>query len=293
MKTILCFTVILFFFGTSTLLAQVPKNYDSVSIFQKNYKKNNFVFNPSLVGSLSINQGKPRRATYSAGEVLGDIGRAGLTLLAAAIWGEDTEISIEDTDEVDWVLSSFVNCKNPAYNWNIQIFTKGIHYKEFNAFESQLGSNSQRDVWWDNATTGVVLQQKDTISRFVLFIDPDINLIIEKMDPENSENRKIDIMNDLNNTFHQDSLFLWNINYALIGKFRGDDFSVVCSEQAGKFCIFKNGKVQAILEQPKKPVFTATKKSEEWSLLIRREDHNNALDYLRLSMLYYYFRAKF
>jgi len=285
MKKTLFFVVLLFILGTPAQFAQVLKNYDSVSIFQKTYNKNKFVFNPSLFESIIIKQEKPRRASFSAGEVLEDIGRVGLSVMLGALFGEYTDTSIPDTDEVDWVLSSFIKCNNPGYDWNIQIFTKGIHFKSFEATE--------REVWWDNATTGVVLHQKDTVSRFVLFVKPDINLIIEKMDPENFENRKIDIMNDLNNTFNQGSLFLWNIDFALIGKFRGDNFSVVCSEQAGNYWIFKNGIAQAILELSKNPVFKETTNSEERTLLIRKENQNDTLDLVRLSMLYYYFRSNF
>jgi hypothetical protein len=280
----------IFILGIQAQFAQVLKNYDSVSIFQKKYNKNKFVLNPPLFQSLSITQKKPKRATYSSDEVLEDIGRVGLTILLDGLWGEYTETSIGDTDEVDWVLSSFVECKNPAYDWNIQIFTRGMHFKGFSEDYYERNSRSEREVWWDDGVTGIVLHQKDTISRFVFFDKPDINLIIEKMDPQNFENHKIDIMNDLNKTFNQGSLFLWNMDYALIGKFKGDDFSVVCSEQAGKFWIFKNGIAQAILELPKKPVFAETKNSEERNLLIRRENQKDTLDFVRLSLLYYYFR---
>jgi hypothetical protein len=284
MKTILCFTVILFFLGTSTQLAQVPKNYDSVSVFLKNYEKNNFIFNPSLIQSISITQERPKRTSYPASEVAGDIGRVGLDFLFIMLFDEEAVTTVESI-EVDWVLSNLINCKDPGDDWNLQIFAKGNQIKDL--------FFSEKHVWWERGATGIILQQKDTISRFVLFLSPDMDTIIEKMDPGNLENRKIDIMQDFNKTFEQGSLFFWDIDFAIIGEFRGNNFSALASENAGKFWIFKNGKVQAILEQPKKPVFSATKKSEEWSLLIRREDQNDTLDYLRLSMLYYYFRAKF
>lgn len=284
MKTILCFTVILFFWGTTTQLAQVPKNYDSVSIFQKNYKKNTFIFNPSLIQSVSITQERPKRTNYPASEVAGDIGRVGLDLLFIMLFNEEAVTTVESV-EVDWVLPNLINCKDPGYDWNVHIFTRGNQIKEL--------FFSEKHVWWERGATGIILQQKDTISRFVLFLSPDMDTIIEKMDPGNLENRKIDIMQDCNKTFEQGSLFFWDIDFAIIGDFRGNNFSALANENAGKFWIFKNGKIQAILEQPKKPVFTATKKSEEWILLIRREGQNNALDFLRLSMLYYYFRAKF
>ena len=284
MKTILCFTVILFFFGTSPQFAQVPKNYDSVSVFLKNYKKNIFIFNPSLIKSVYITQESPKRTNYPASEVAGDIGRVGLDLLFSAMFGEEN-VSFVDTVEVDWILSNLINCNDKKYNWNVQIFARGNQIKEF--------VSSEKHVWWERGATGIILQQKDTISRFVLFLSPDMDTIIDKMDPGNLENRKIDIIQDCNKTFEQGSLFFWDIDFAIIGEFRGNNFSALASENAGKFWIFKNGKVQAILEQPKKPVFTATKKSEEWSLLIRRDDQNDALDFLRISMLYYCFRGKF
>jgi hypothetical protein len=276
MKTILCFTVILFFLGTSTQLAQVPKNYDSVSVFLKNYEKNNFIFNPSLIQSKSITQERPKRTSYPASEVAGDIGRVGLDFLFIMLFDEEAVTTVESI-EVDWVLSNLINCKDPGDDWNLQIFAKGREIKEIGL--------SEKVVWWDSGATGIILQQMDTISRFVLLPYPNIDTIIKIMDPENFENRKTDIMRDFNKTFNQGSLFFWDLDFAIIGKFRGENFSAVGSKQAGKFWIFKNGIIEVILEQPKKPIFTAKKKSEEWSLLIRREDQNDALDYLRLSML--------
>jgi hypothetical protein len=286
------FSLALLFYSLS-MQCQPEKLYDSIAVFQKNKNKNKFQFKPDNIKNMSISQDKPRRSTYSAEEVLEDIGRVGLTLVLNAFFGDFTDTSIGDTDEVDWVLTSHINCAIPSYDWEIQVLTKGIHYKEFNAYGPELGSNSQREVWWDDSTTGMILHQKDTISRFVMFVNPDINILIEKMAPDDFENRKVDIMNNLQDTFEQGSLFLWDIDFAIIGKFRGDDFATVCSEQAGKYWIFKNGIVQAILQLPKNTAFALSKKSEERHLLIANESKNKTTDFLRLSLLYYYFRSNF
>ena len=255
--------------------------------------KNKFQFKPEIMEQISISQDKPRRSTYSAGEVLEDIGRVGLTLVLNGFFGSYTDTSIDDTDEVDWVLTSHINCAIPSYNWEIQILTKGVHYKEFNAFGDELGSNSSREVWWDDSTTGMILHQNEPISRFVMFVNPDINILIEKMAPDDFEDRKVKIMNDLHDTFQQGSLFLWHIDFAVIGKFRGDDFAAVCSEQVGKYWIFRNGVPEAILQLPLNLLFAETKKSEERHLLIDKKSANFSTDLLRLSMLYYYFRSNF
>ncbi|MFD1314136.1 hypothetical protein [Namhaeicola litoreus] len=293
MKSFIAFPMFLVVLICTNVQSQTDKLYDSISIFQKNVNKNKFQFKPEKIGDMSISQEKPRRSTYSAGEVLEDIGRVGLTLVLNGLFGDYTDTSIDDTDEVDWVLTSRLNCAIPSYNWEIQILTKGIHYKEFNAYGSELGSNSQREVWWDDSTTGMILHQKDTISRFVLFVNPDINHIIEKMAPDDFEDRKVGIMNNLHDTFGQGSLFLWHIDFAIIGKFRGDDFAAVCSEQAGKYWIFRNGIPQGILQFPQNLLFQQSKKSEERHLLVAKNAANLSTDLLRLSMLYYYFRSNF
>ena len=290
-KSFICSLTLLFF--SFPILGQSQKLYDSIAIFQKNIHKNKFQFKPESMQNISIYQDKPRRATYSAGEVLEDIGRVGLTLVLNTFFGEYTDTSIPDIDEVDWVLTSHLNSSVSSYNWEIQILTKGIHYKEFNAYGLEFGSNSEREVWWDDSTTGIILHQKDTISRFVLFVNPDINKIIEKMAPDDFEDRKVNIMNDLHDTFQQGSLFLWQINFAIIGKFRGEDFAAVCSEQAGKYWIFRNGVPEAILQLPVNALFAQTKKSEERHLLINKNSASPNTDLLRLSMLYYYFRSNF
>ena len=113
------------------------------------------------------------------------------------------------------------------------------------------------------------------------------------MAPEDFEERKMQMMSKLMSTFDQGGLFLWNMDFAIIGNFRGEDFAAVCSEEAGKFWILKNGIVQAILQLPENPVFKPTKKSEERHLLIAKGYDISQFDYLRLSMLYYYFRSNF
>ena len=287
-KDSLLFCIAFLIFLTAS--GQHEKSYDSVSVFQKNYKKNRFELNLASIKKISIIQDKPRRDSYPAGEILEDIGRVGLTLVMNAIWGQYTDTSLDDTDEVDWVVSSHMKFPTNGYNWELQVFTKGIHYKEFYASGSDIGSNSDREVWWDENTKAILLAQKDTISRFVMLVNPDINKFIEKMAPDDFEERKMHIMSELMSTFNQGGLFLWRMDFALIGSFRGEDFAAVCSEEAGKFWIFKNGIVQAILQFPESMIFKSTKKSEERHLLIAKENHINQLDVLRLSLLYYYFR---
>lgn len=288
---------LLVFIGFLVSLAsngQNEKSYDSVVVFQKNYARNQFVFNPASIQKISISQNKPRRATYPAGEVLEDIGRVGLTLLLSAVWGDYTDTSLGDTDEVDWVLSSEVKYPIANFNWQIQVFTKGIHYKEFFAGGGYIDSSNEREVWWDENTRGILLDQKnDTISRFVMLMNPDVDKVIEKMAPEDFEERKVFIMSELMNTFEQGGLFLWNMDYALIGKFRDENFAAVSSEEAGKFWIFKNGRVEAILQLAGKTHFSPTKKSEERHLLISKGNDINQFDYLRMSMLYYYLRSNY
>ena len=273
---------------------QIEQAYDSVVVFQKNYARNQFVFNPSSIQKVSIVKRKPRRATYPAGEVLEDIGRVGLTLMMSAIWGESTEFSANDTDEVDWVLSSDISYPITSYNWRLQLFTKGLHYKDFYASGESLNSDGEREVWWDESTNGILLNQtRDTISRFVMLLNPDINKVIEEMAPEDFEEIKVEVMRDLIGNFRQGGLFSWNIDFTLIGKFRGEDFAAVASEEAGKFWIFKNRRVEAILQIPDNLHFSPTKKSEERHLLISKGKNINQFDYLRLSLLYYAIRSYF
>ena len=292
LKCSLLFALALFFVTGSR--GQTEKSYDSVVVFQKNYKKNRFLFHPSSIQQINLTQNKPRRASYPAGEILEDIGRVGLTLFMSALWGESSEFTASDTDEVDWVLSSQLNYSIQSYNWNIQMFTKGIHYKEFSAYGESLDSGSDREVWWDENTRGVLLNQtRDTISRFVMLVYPDIDEVIQKMAPEDHQQIKLNMIRDLKSTFGQGGLFLWSIDYALIGKFRGEDFAIASSEEGGKFWIFRKGIVKAILQRPEKLHFKSEKKSDEYHLLIAKGNDVNQFDYLRLSMLYYYFRSNY
>ncbi len=274
--------------------SQIEKAYDSVVVFQKNYAKNQFVFNPPSIQKISISKKKPRRARYPAGEVLEDIGRVGLTMLMSAVWGESTDFSASDEDEVDWVLSSYIKYPNTNYNWQIQLFTAGTHYKDFYAVGESLNTDSDRQVWWDESTKGILLNKtKDTISRFVMLLNPDINKVIEEMAPQDFEEIKVDVMRELISNFRQGGLFSSHIDFTLIGTFRGEDFAAVSSDEAGKFWIFKNRRVQAILQLPEQPVFSPTPKSEERHLLITKGKNVNQFDYLRLSMLYYVVRSYF
>jgi hypothetical protein len=274
--------------------SQIEKAYDSVVVFQKNYDRNQFVFNPPSIQKIKISKKKPRRATYPAGEVLEDIGRVGLTMLMSAVWGESTEFSSNDEDEVNWVLTSNINYPIGNFNWKIQLFTGGTHYKDFYAVGESLNSDSDRQVLWEESTKGIVLNQmKDTISRFVMLLNPDINKVLEEMAPKDFEEIKVDVMRELISTFRQGGLFSWHIDFTLIGTFRGEDFAAVASEEAGKFWIFKNRRVEAILQIPEQTYFSPTDESEERHLLISKGNNINQFDYLRLSLLYYVVRSYF
>ena len=268
--------------------------YDSVIVFQKNYARNQFVFNPTSIQKISIIKRKPRRAAYPAGEVLQDIGRVGLTMFISALSGESTEFAATDEDEVDWVLSSYIDYPIGNLSWEVQFFTKGLHYKEFRASGNSLDSGGDREVWWEDNNNGILLDQaKDTISRFVMLLNPEIDKVLEKMAPQDHEEIKLDLIRELKSRFRQGGLFFWDVDFALIGKFRGENFSAVLSEEAGKFWIFKKGHIEAILQLPDKFHFASTKKSEERHLLILKGKNINQFDYLRLSMLYYAIRSYF
>ena len=126
-----------------------------------------------------------------------------------------------------------------------------------------------------------------------MLVYPDIDEGIQKMAPENHQEIKLNMISDLKSTFGQGGLFLWSIDYALIGKFRGENFAIASSEEGGKFWIFRNGIVKAILQRPEKNHFKPSKKSDEYHLLIAKGNDVNQFDYLRLSMLYYYFRSNY
>lgn len=274
---------------------QTDKNYDSISIFQPKMNKNRYELNAGHIKSMHIKNGKSKRATYSASEVLEDIGRVGLTLLVDAFWsglGIETDTSMGDTDEVSWVLNSQINCNIPNLNWIIQIFTEGIHHKEFYASNGFIGSDGEKEIWIDDSTYGIILHQKDTIGRFILLRNPDIDAVIEKMAPNDFKEKKFQIMSGLKTTFEQGNLFLWQMDYGIIGKFRGRDFAMVGSYQAHKAYIFQDGLVIGILQDPIEYRYPQTKKSNEIELLIDQKIiEKSKNDMLRIAMLHFYLNS--
>jgi len=290
------FSVLFLTFGMSPIISgQTYKNYDSISIFQPKMNKNRFEVNTEHIKSLRIKNRKSKRATYPASEVLEDIGRVGLTLIVDAFWGSlgiETETAIGDTDEVNWVVNSEINCNIPNLNWKIQIFTEGIHHKEFYASNGFIGSDGQKEIWMDDNTYGIILHQKDTIGRFILLRNPDIDEVIEKIAPNDFEDKKFEIMSGLKSTFEQGNLFLWHMDYGIIGKFRGKDFAMVGSDQAHKAYIFQDGLVIGILQDPVKNTYPQSKKSKEIELLMDKKiiEHSKN-DMLRLAMLHFYMNS--
>ena len=99
-------------------------------------------------------------------------------------------------------------------------------------------------------------------------------------------------MSGLKSTFEQGNLFLWHMDYGIIGKFRGMDFAIVSSDQAHKAYIFQEGLVVGILQDPIKNSYPQTKKSNEIALLMDRKIiEKGKNDMLRLAMLHFYLNS--
>lgn len=282
-KTLLICTLVL---NISFLTGQDQKSYDSIAIFQPNFNKNKFELNYPVIKSLKLKERKAKRTEHQIGEVFEDIGRFALT----AFFGQYIGGPVSDTDEVNWVLKTEVQCDPINYNWELSMFTQGEHYKESFLSDEGVGLDSEKIVWWEENATGIIKQHSDTISRFILLVNPPIEEIMKKIDSVNYENQKLAIMQGLHSTFQQTSPFLWKIDYGIIGKLRDNNFAMISSYETEKVWIFMNGLVVAILQPSLKNVYSPTKKSNETQLLIDRSfDEKYRNDLVRLIFLHFYF----
>lgn len=282
-KTLLICTLVLNF---SFLTGQEQKSYDSIAIFQPNFNKNKFELNYPVIKSLKLKERKAKRTEHQIEEVFEDIGRFALT----AFFGQYIGGPVSDTDEVNWVLKTEVQCDPINYNWELSMFTQGEHYKESFLSDEGVGLDSEKIVWWEENATGIIKQHSDTISRFILLVNPPIEEIMKKIDSVNYENQKLAIMQGLHSTFQQTSPFLWKIDYGIIGKLRDNNFAMISSYETEKVWIFMNGLVVAILQPSMKNVYSPTKKSNETQLLIDRSfDEKYRNDLVRLIFLHFYF----
>lgn len=275
-----------FFFISSIVTGQGHKKYDSIAIFQPNYKKNKFEFRYPAFKSIQLAERKAKRSEHQVGEVFEDIGRFALT----AFFGQYIGGSVSDSDQVNWVLKTNLKCDLSNYNWELNMFTEGEHFKESFLSDEGIGTDSEKIVWWEENATGLIKHQTDTISRFILLVNPEIEEIMKKMDSIHYEQKKLAIMQGIQETFQQTSPFLWKIDYGIIGKLRNNDFAMISSFETEKVWVFLNGIVVAILQPSMKNTYLQTKKSNETQLLLDQTlSEKDQHDLLRLIILHFYF----
>ncbi|MEN8187610.1 MAG: hypothetical protein ABFR05_10825 [Bacteroidota bacterium] len=262
--------------------------YDSIPISKPKKSSYLYQFNHSAINEIQIKTKRTKRSKYPAGQVLGDIGRGTLTMLFGGI------MDVEDTDKVTWKFRGKLLCNDENFNWDINLFCDGESVKLSERTRNEDGTYSiqtHEDKYsnWENDATGIIIDKKDTISKFVIIMDPLNDSILKQRTTEifsKSDQLYSDKNKSLKEEWLQKQISESSIDYGIIGKFRGKDFAIIADGITRKSWIFKEGELQCMFQTDMDDLFISTEdKVKPYILLDSFIFNEKKQDWFRLAIL--------
>lgn len=202
--------------------------------------------NDSLLQKMSISKSHPKHTQIKGKHIFGDFGRGTLTLISG-IGTEDSK------NNVDLKFINRIKCKEPKFNWNINLFCKGSIDNEISRDRNEDGGfslNSDHSAYidWNQGVSGIIMKGEIKIGEFILIKNPvttDINF-----------RGPLEFLNEFNTKYAQKKDTLnnkskgINVNdYAIIGKLYDQKFTVINDFEAERISIYQDKIIKAILQK--------------------------------------------
>lgn len=227
--------------------AQTSEEPVTIGIFKPKKGRLEYRFNNTDLSKVFIKMVGPQKKTYTGGEMAQDVIN---DVLVQALGGI---LSSGSSRDMEWELKGKLVCNNEAMNWEVLLFCEGEFEKEKELIKNDDGSTSvqttkRKFVHWDKGATGVILENEVPIGGFGLFMNPRADSLIYTTYKEAFIDQPEQIKTTSKNNYYIESIDEYIPEYAVLGKFRGEQFTLIANGDSRRMWFYINNKLQWIFK---------------------------------------------
>ena len=218
----------IFFFSVGTLFAPYISGQicltemDSIAISKPKIKENLYRFSDSVNKEIQFGPMRAESVAYKTKVKFHDFAKSVITTLAG--------FGSSSSTDVNWKISGIIKCNDVLPDWIVSLFCEGF-IREERVFVSDNGSRSEEineTNWykWDKDAAGILIENYDTIGLFSIIMNPREDTLIKSYSSDIFPRLK-----EQNSSSKIKWSASWKPNdgadYAIIGRFRGQDFIII------------------------------------------------------------------
>jgi hypothetical protein len=246
--------------------------------------RNIYQFNDSVIREIQYSMKQPKEAKFiDAGHILGDIGDGLLTVL--------TSVNFASSRDLTWEIVGSIKCNDGLPDWDISLFCEGHLEKDRERVKNDDGSwsvetQSTRDLYWEKNATGVIIENNDTIGRFLIIMNPWTNPLLKQWSESISSEPEAQIRTSSNNKYYKKFISYADISYGIKGVIRKNDFAIISNGSARKSWFYNDNNLSCIFRPDIDDANISKRDRVQPYLLINKEiPHSDRGDYFRLAIL--------
>lgn len=220
--------------------------FDSMKISKPKTSKFLYKFNDPVLSSITIKSSSPKRSKVSSGEVLGSVGRSAAALFSG--------ISFSSTKEVFWNLKGKLVSNNENLSWEVNLYCPGILEKNKERVKNEDGGYSVETdkvahLNWHEEATGIILENGDTIAKFIIIMDPRTNPLVSKWNeaPYRQRHARYNPPPQ-KNRWYMPSFSYLSVDYAIVGRLRGEGFVLLNNGELWQSWLFDQDRLKMIFD---------------------------------------------
>ncbi len=221
--------------------AQINTAYlDSIPFAKPKQTKLFYTFNHPALQSIKIKPTKRKAGTYSPGAAMKDMGAD----LAASLFGHFTGFTT--SREVIWQLESRLVANDKRFNWDIIVLCPGELYKEKEhqhdpaTGEDAVVTVAYVEIFWEEGAAGIIKENEQIIGSFKVVVDPAADSSLFETYYDVFQDPPRNLRTKARNSFYQQALEVQFREYAVLGKFRGEEFALVSNGVSHSMWFFIN-----------------------------------------------------
>ena len=253
----------------------------------KIYEFNHTVLTKASYGKQNIK--KAENSRYSTKDAAKDFGAD----VAEAIFGGFFESTT--SKEVEWLMLSTIHCNNEWLNWDIEMYCHGELHKEKVKVENNDGSKSVQTIKtilmdWEAGASAFIIENERAIGKFIVINRPRDDSLFYQANKDVFDEPKVILKSAYKNKFYTDALNR-NLNeYAVVGKFRDENFVLIANGETRNMWFFINGKLMCVFQPDLDDLMIRKKDRIMPYILIDNEvTESQLVDWFRLTLVSRYF----
>ena len=270
--------------------AQINTSYlDSIPFSKPKSRIRKYEFNhPVLPWARISSPAEPTKADKgSVGDAAKDIG----AFMAVALLGNF--FSTATSRETNWMIKGKIVSPNKRLNWNIELYCYGELNEEKVRDEDWEGNkivttNVSKRIYWDEGAMGFIIENENTIGQFLVFTRPRWDSLFYNTNKDIFDQPKIQLVSVYEDTRYYDNNYHLNKNikeYAVVGKFREEEFVLIANGETRNMWFFINNKLVCIFQPDLDELARKKDRIMPYILIDGKVTDNELVDWFRLVLV--------